>query len=152
VERRVVEKVLAVLATVIVGGMIAYQPPVNALLADKTSAIGAAFISLVTSTVLLGTLAVITGHAGEITKVPSLPPGYLFGGVGGAFIVSVSLVTVKPLGAGGVVAATVSSQLIVSALLDRAGAVGLEQVGLTPMRLTGFALLLIGTVLVTAAR
>ena len=37
----------------------------------------------------------------------------------GAVLVSVSLVTVRTLGAGGVVAATVSGQLVVSAILDR---------------------------------
>jgi transporter family-2 protein len=66
--------------------------------------------------------------------------------------VAVSLVTVRSLGAGGVVAATVAGQLIVSALLDRAGVLGLEQVGLSPMRLLGFGLLLLGTIFVTTAR
>jgi transporter family-2 protein len=58
--------------------------------------------------------------------------------------------TVRTLGAGGVVAATVAGQLIVSALLDRAGVLGLDRVGLTPTRLLGFGLLLLGTALVTA--
>jgi transporter family-2 protein len=147
-----VDKVFAVLATVFVGGMIAFQPPVNAQLGNRTSVLGAAFISTTASAILLGVLALVAGRAGDIAKVPSIPPGYLFGGVAGAFIVSVSLVTVKTLGAGGVVAATVSSQLIVSALLDRAGVLGLDQVGLSAMRVLGFGLLLAGTVLVTAAR
>ena len=146
------DKVFAVLATIVVGGLIAFQPPVNAQLAGKTSVLGAAFISTTTSALLLGALALVGGKAGDITKVPSIPPGYLFGGVAGAFLVSVSLVTVKTLGAGGVVAATVSSQLIVSALLDRAGVLGLDQVGLNATRLLGFGLLLAGTVLVTASR
>ena len=42
-------------------------------------------------------------------------------------------------------AATVCGQLIVSALLDRAGVLGLDQVGLTPLRLLGFAFLMLGT-------
>ena len=68
----------------------------------------------------------------------------------GAVLVSVSLVTVRTLGAGGVVAATVSGQLVVSAILDQFGFLGLDRVGLTPARLLGFALLLGGTALVTA--
>ena len=68
----------------------------------------------------------------------------------GAVLVSVSLVTVRTLGAGGVVAATVSGQLVVSAILDQFGFLGLDRVGLTPARLLGFALLLAGTALVTA--
>jgi uncharacterized membrane protein YdcZ (DUF606 family) len=56
---------------------------------------------------------------------------------------------VGTLGAGGVVAVTVSTQLVASALLDRWGLLGLDEVALTPTRLAGFALLLTGTVLVT---
>jgi uncharacterized membrane protein YdcZ (DUF606 family) len=48
------------------------------------------------------------------------------------------------------VAATVTGQLIVSALLDRYDVLGLDRIGLTPLRLAGFGLLLIGTVMVTA--
>jgi uncharacterized membrane protein YdcZ (DUF606 family) len=48
------------------------------------------------------------------------------------------------------VAATVASQLVVAALLDRFGVLGLDRVGLTPARVLGFALLLAGTALVTA--
>ena len=82
--------------------------------------------------------------------VPHIPPLYLTGGLMGAVLVSVSLVTVRTLGAGGVVAATVSGQVVVSAILDRFGFLGLDRIGLTPARLLGFALLLAGTALVTA--
>ena len=60
-----------------------------------------------------------------------------------------SLVAVRTLGAGGVVAATVTTQLIVSALLDRFGVLGLDEIGLTPLRVAGFVLLLSGTLMVT---
>jgi transporter family-2 protein len=147
-----VEKVLAVFATLIVGGLIALQPPVNAQLAKATSVLGAAFISTGISAVIMGVLFVVAGHAGELGRVPDVKPVYLLGGLVGAALVSVTLVTVKTLGAGGVVAATVASQLIVSALLDRAGVLGLEKIGLSPLRIAGFVLLLAGTALVTAAR
>ncbi len=64
-------------------------------------------------------------------RVPPSPPLYLTGGLMGAVLVSVSLVTVRTLGAGGVVAATVSGQLVVSAVLDAFGFLGLDRVGLT---------------------
>ena len=147
-----VEKLLAVLATLVVGGLIAFQPPVNSQLAKQTSILGAAFVSTAISAILMGVVFFAAGRAAELRQLPHVPPGYLVGGLLGALLVAVSLVTVRTLGAGGVVAATVSSQLIVSALLDRAGVIGLEQVGLTPTRLLGFALLLLGTVLVTAAK
>jgi transporter family-2 protein len=147
-----VEKVLAVIATAAVGGLIALQPPVNAQLGKATSVLGAAFISTAISALVMGVLFFVSGKGGELARIPDVKPIYLIGGLLGAALVTVSLVTVNTLGAGGVVAATVSAQLIVSALLDRAGVLGLEEIGLSPLRVTGFALLLAGTVLVTAAR
>jgi transporter family-2 protein len=97
----------------------------------------------------MGVVVFIVGEAPSPRQVAGVPPGYLTGGLLGAALVTVSLITVRTLGAGGVVAATVAGQLIVSALLDRAGVLGLARVGLTPMRLIGFALLVLGTAFVT---
>jgi transporter family-2 protein len=144
------ERLLAVLATIGVGAVIALQPPVNSELAKRTSVMAAAFIATAIAALVLGAIAVALGEAGHVRKVPHVPPVYVTGGLMGAVLVSVSLVTVRTLGAGGVVAATVSGQLVVSAILDRFGFLGLERVGLTPGRLLGFALLLAGTALVTA--
>jgi bacterial/archaeal transporter family-2 protein len=144
------ERLLAVLATIGVGAVIAFQPPVNSELAKRTSVVAAAFIATVIAALALAALAAALGELGQVRKVPHVPPLYLTGGLMGALLVSVSLVTVRTLGAGGVVAATVSGQLVVSAILDRYGFLGLERVGLTPARLLGFALLLGGTALVTA--
>jgi bacterial/archaeal transporter family-2 protein len=144
------ERLFAVLATVGVGAVIAMQPPVNSELAKRTSIVAAAFIATAIAALALGALAVGLGEAGQIRKIPHVPPLYLTGGLMGALLVSVSLVTVRTLGAGGVVAATVSGQLVVSAILDQYGFLGLDRIGLTPTRLLGFALLLAGTALVTA--
>ena len=43
----------------------------------------------------------------------------------------------------------VTEQLVVSALLDQFGALGLERINLGPARIAGFALLFLGTALVT---
>ena len=60
-------------------------------------------------------LAVIAGLArggfGQIAEVRTLAPQYLIGGVLGACYVSTILVTVRTLGAGGVVAAAIAGQL-----------------------------------------
>jgi transporter family-2 protein len=144
-----VDRALALIATLFVGGLIAFQPPVNSQLAKHTSVLGAAFVSTAISATVMGVLFFVSGGAPQLRSAFSAPVGYLTGGLIGAALVSVSLVTVRQLGAGGVVAATVSTQLIVSALLDRAGVLGLSHVGLTPIRLCGFALLLAGTLLVT---
>jgi bacterial/archaeal transporter family-2 protein len=144
------ERIVAVLATVSVGALIALQPPVNSQLAKHTSVLGAAFISTAVSAIVMAGLFVAVGNVSELKRLGDMPVGYLTGGLMGAALVAVSLVTVRTLGAGGVVAATVSGQLIVSALLDRAGVLGLERLGLTPLRLVGFVLLIAGTAFVTA--
>jgi bacterial/archaeal transporter family-2 protein len=146
------EKLLAVAATLVVGGLIAFQPPVNSQLGRYTSVLGAAFISTGISSLVMAVLFFASGKGGELGRLGDVPPGYLVGGLLGAALVAVTLVTVRTLGAGGVVAATVCSQVIVSALLDRAGVLGLERVGLSPLRLLGFALLLAGTACVTLSR
>jgi transporter family-2 protein len=142
-------RLLAVVATLGVGALIALQPPINSELGKRTSVVAAAFITTTIAALALAALALVLGEVGQVRKVPHIPPLYLTGGLMGAVLVSVSLVTVRTLGAGGVVAATVSGQLVVSAILDRYGFLGLDRVGLTPARLTGFALLLGGTALVT---
>jgi transporter family-2 protein len=141
---------LAVLATLAVGGLIALQPPVNSELGKRTSILGAAFISTAVSALVLFVIALVAGELHQVRRIPHVPAIYLTGGLLGAALVSVSLVTVRTLGASGVVAATVTSQLVVSAVLDRLGVLGLERVGLSATRVLGMALLLGGTVLVTA--
>ena len=141
-------RLLAVLATLGVGALIAFQPPINSELGKRTSVVAAAFITTTIAALVLALLALVLGEAGQVRKVPHIPPLYLTGGLMGAVLVSVSLVTVRTLGAGGVVAATVSGQLVVSAILDRYAFLGLDRIGLTPARLAGFALLLAGTALV----
>src|SRR4051794_15434294 len=142
-------RLLAVLATLAVGALIALQPPVNSELGKRTSVLAAAFISTGISVLVLGAVLLASGHLGHVRRVPHIPAVYLTGGLMGAALVSVSLVTVRTLGAGGVVAATVTSQLVVSAVLDKAGVLGLGKVGLTAHRGLGMALLLAGTALVT---
>lgn len=143
------ERPLALVAVLIVGGLIALQPPVNSQLARETSILGAAFISTSISALLMGGLFFAAGGTSQLSSLPSVPPIYLTGGILGAVLVSVSLVAVRTLGAGGVVAATVCTQLIVSAVLDRFGILGLDEIGFTPLRMAGFALLLTGTLMVT---
>jgi transporter family-2 protein len=143
------EKIAAVLATMAVGALIAFQPPLNAQLAKSTGVLGAAFVSTGLSAVVVGLVVLVSGKMGDALSLGGVSPAYLAGGLLGAALVTVSLITVRTLGAGGVVAATVAAQLAVSAILDRLGVLGLEPIGLSPHRLFGFALLFAGTALVT---
>ncbi|UGS37469.1 DMT family transporter [Capillimicrobium parvum] len=144
------DRALAIVATIFVGGLIAFQPPVNSQLGKHVSVIGAAFVSTGISAIVLLVLYVsLKGGFGELSGLRDAHWYELTGGLLGAVLVTVSLVTVRTLGAGGVVAATVAGQLIVSAALDRAGVLGLDKIGLTAPRLVGMGLLVIGTLLIT---
>jgi transporter family-2 protein len=140
---------LALVATLAVGALVAFQAPGNALLAREVGDLGAALTSLLISTAIVGVLLVAAGDPGELGGLRELRPVHLLGGIGGAAIVLVSLITVRSLGAGGVTAALVATQLAVAALSDRFGWVGLDRSPLTAGKLAGVALLLVGTWLVT---
>jgi transporter family-2 protein len=144
------DRALAIVATIFVGGLIAFQPPVNSQLGRHVSVLGAAFVSTaIGALVLLVVYVVAKGGFGELAGLREVHWYELTGGLMGVVLVTVSLVTVRTLGAGGVVAATVAGQLIVSAVLDRAGVLGLDKVGLTAPRLLGMGLLIAGTLLIT---
>lgn len=143
------ERALALIATLAVGGLVALQPPVNAMLSRHVGSLGAAFTSLFLSTLIVGALLLVAGDFSDLRGLAEFRPVHAIGAIAGAAIVVVTLITVRHLGAGGVAAALVATQLIVSAALDRVGALGLEQAPVTSLRVLGIAFLVIGTVMVT---
>jgi transporter family-2 protein len=142
-------RTVAVICTLVAGGIVALQPPANAALANHVGDIAAAFLSAVITVTLLGLLLVTIGHPARLGGLTSFKPIYALGGIGGATIVIVSLIAVRPLGAGGVTALLVTAQLAISLVADRFGWLGLHQVGIGPARLIGLALVIGGTVLIT---
>lgn len=139
---------LAVFLMAVVGGLIALQAPINAGLGKSTGSFTAAFVSFAVGTLLLASIVILSGRAGEVSGATDVQWYYLLGGVLGAAYVFSALVLVDEIGAGGVAAATVTGQLTTSVVLDRLGVFGLEQTPLTATRMLGVALLLAGTYLV----
>jgi len=140
---------IVVLATVFAGGFIALQAPINAGLGRAVGSIPAASISFAIGTAALVAITLLlAGGYGRVGEISGLSWYYLLGGVLGAIYVTTALIAVQTLGAGGVTAATIAGQLAMSVFLDRVGAFGLEQRGLTPLRVLGVGLLAVGTILV----
>ena len=111
--------------------------------------IPAASISFAIGTAALVAITLLfAGGYGRVGEISGLSWYYLLGGVLGAIYVTTALIAVQTLGAGGVTAATIAGQLAMSVFLDRVGAFGLEQRGLTPLRVLGVGLLAVGTILV----
>jgi transporter family-2 protein len=139
---------IAVAATVVAGGFIALQAPINAGLGKTTGTYPAAFISFAVGTLILGAIVVVSGKASGVADVTTVNWYYLLGGLLGAAYVFTALSLVPTIGAGGVAAATVTGQLTLSVVLDRIGFLGLDEVPFTLERMIGVALLLAGTFLI----
>jgi transporter family-2 protein len=142
---------VAFICTLAVGGLIALQPPANAALAHRVGDLGAAFVSIAISFAILGVLLLVAGHPARLSGLSGFRPEYALGGIGGAAVVAIGLIAVRPLGAGGVIALLVAAQLVVSVVSDRLGWFGVHEVALSPGRIGGLVLVIVGTLLITRA-
>jgi len=143
-----VDRGLAIVLTAVAGGLIAMQAPINAELGKATGGLPAALVSFAVGTIALTAIVVLSGKAGGLGSTFEVPWYYLVGGLLGAIYVTNALLAVSAIGAGGVAALTVAGQLTASVAIDRFGLFGLDEVPLTPERLLGVGLLLVGTVLI----
>ena len=140
---------VAVLLTVGMGGLIALQAPVNSVLGRSIGTFQAAFVSFAIGTLVLLVIAALArGGLGQIGEGRGMAWYYLTGGVLGAAYVTSVLVTVRSLGAGGVTAATIAGQLTASVVLDRAGVLGLPEKAVTVPRILGVLMLAAGVFLI----
>jgi transporter family-2 protein len=144
-----VDRSVAVVLTVVAGGWIALQSPINSQLGRHVGALQGAFLSFAIGTVVLLIAAVLArGGLGAIGNVGDVSWVYLTGGVLGAGYVTVALLAVRPLGTGGVIAATIAGELTVAVLIDQFGWFGVERHTISPGRVLGIALLAAGVLLV----
>ncbi len=141
---------VAILLTLTAGALVAMQPVANGSLAKHVGNLEATLISLLISVLIISVMLAFSGGFSGLGGITEFQPVHVLGGIAGAAIVFVSIVAVKPLGAAGVAAAAVGTQMIGSAVLDRFGVLDLEKVGLSATRMLGIALLIAGTVLVTS--
>jgi transporter family-2 protein len=140
---------VAFLCTLGAGLLVGLQPPANAALSKHVGDLGAAFVSLAVSLMIVAILLVLLGHPGRLAGLTGIKPVHLVGALGGAVVVLVGVVAVKPLGAGAVIAVLVAGQLVASVIADRLGWFGLAHVGIGPGRVLGVVLVCAGTLLVT---
>lgn len=142
------DKGWAVLIMGVVGGLVALQAPMNSSLGKATGSLGAAVFNFLLGTLLLGAILVLSGKAGGLGSAGEVSWYYLLGGLFGAAYVLSSLMLVDEIGAGGIAAATITGQLTLSVVIDRLGILGLDEVPITPDRVVGVGLLLVGTFLI----
>lgn len=130
------------------GGIVAIQPALNSGLGRTVGPLPAAMMSFAIGTVALLALVVLSGQLTQVGAVSAVSWPYLVGGLLGALWVICSIAAVKSIGVSGVVAATISGQLTGAVVADRLGIFGLEEIPITPLRITGVLLLVFGTYLV----
>ena len=135
--------------TVVAGGLIAMQAPINSMLGRAVGTFAAASFSFVIGTIALVLITLLVGGGfGDLGEARHLSWYYLLGGVLGAVYVTTALVAVRELGAGGVTAATISGQLSLSLVIDQLGILGVDKQAITWQRALGVLLLALGTVLI----
>lgn len=140
---------VAAILMVIAGGFIALQSPINSRLGHAVGALQGAFVSFAVGTVVLFVAAALArGGLGRIGSVGEVNAIYLTGGILGAGYVTMALLSVRSLGTGGVIAATIAGELTVAVLIDQFGWFGVTQQVITPTRVLGIVLLALGVLLV----
>lgn len=140
------------LLIIAVGAQLALQAPINSALGQHVGKLAASFVSFLVGTAILLILVFVSGEAGSLRGLGDVPAYELAGGLIGATYVATATFTVARIGAGAVVAATITGQLLSSLAIDDFGLVGVDAVGLDGIRILGALLLLGGTLLVVGQR
>lgn len=140
-------KILLLVAAVLIGALLAMQPPVNAEVARRLgSPLGAAMLSLAISLVLLAVVAFAIGGRTGLPGLASLPWWFALGGLAGAIFVSGSILIVPLIGAAAFVACLVLGQAIGASVIDQMGLFNLSQKPMDPWRLLGLTMILAGLI------
>ena len=141
---------VAAVLMVVAGGFIALQSPINSQLGRVVGSLQGTFVSFAIATVMLLVVAAAArGGLAQIAEVRHVGSWvYLTGGVLGAGYVTAALLSVRSLGTGGVIAATIAGELTVAVLIDQFGWFGVERQSIDATRLAGIVLLAVGVLLV----
>jgi transporter family-2 protein len=134
--------------TVVAGALVAAQAPINSHLGRAIGTYQAAFVSFAVGTVALAGVVAVAGSFGTI-HLGSVRWYYLIGGLLGVVYVTTLLVSVRHLGASGVLVASLVGQLTASVIIDKYGLLGLERTAVSASRVAGIALVAVGAWLVT---
>lgn len=142
---------LVLLLLVALGGAgLTMQVVWNARLRTATgSAVLTTIISVLVTLVALALVwtSGVTSH-GSIPAFNSLPKWAWFGGVFAAYYLVASLIAIPKLGAAVVFSLVIAGQMIMAVILDSTGVFGIPQISLSPSRVLGTVLLLIGVILI----
>ncbi len=137
------------LMAALVGAGITIQVGMNATVRMTIgSPVLAAIVNFVVGLAALVLLAVASGARIVPGSVAAVPAWAWFGGLLGATYVAATTVLGPKLGAASFLALTLAGQMVAALLVDHYGVIGFPQSPLTPTRLLGTALLVVGVLLI----
>jgi transporter family-2 protein len=137
------------LMAALVGAGITIQVGMNATVRMTIgSPVLAAIVNFVVGLSALVLLAVASGARVVPGSVAAVPAWAWFGGLLGATYVAATTVLGPKLGAASFLALTLAGQMLAALLVDHYGVIGFPQSPLTPTRLLGTALLVVGVLLI----
>ena len=142
--------ILFLLLALAAGVLLPVQAGLNAQLRSALgSPIAAAFVSFLVGTAALGVATLLFRIPFPVVRAWAVThPVQWSGGMIGALYVLAAVVLAPKLGAGTLVAAVVAGQMITSLLLDQYGLIGFPVHSLSPLRLLGAVLVIVGVVLI----
>src|SRR3954451_19545791 len=148
-DRGHMDRTGALALTIAASALVAAQAPINSHLGKAVGTFQAAFVSFGIGTLALSVIVLFAAGGYGAIDLGSVRWYYLTGGLLGVVFVSTLLVTVRPLGASGILAAGLVGQLTASVIIDKYGLLGLERTAISANRVIGLALVAAGAWLVT---
>ena len=137
------------LMAALVGAGLTIQVGMNATVRMTIgSPVLAAIVNFVVGLAALVLLAVASGARIVPGSAVAVPAWAWFGGLLGAAYVAATTVLGPKLGAASFLALTLAGQMVAALLVDHFGVIGFPQSPLTPTRLLGTALLVVGVLLI----
>jgi bacterial/archaeal transporter family-2 protein len=143
-------KIFIYLLPILAGVAITIQSGINSQLrAAIQHPVMAAFISFIIGTIALGILLIFSKSAlPELAQYSSVKWYQYSGGLLGAFVVTVTLISVSQIGAANMFVLIIAGQLTTAVLMDHFGVLGVRENPVTVQRLLGILLLICGAYLV----
>lgn len=137
---------LLLVLAVAAGAGLPFQAGVNAALATGLeSPLRAALLSFAGGTILLVAVVLVFARGlPPVSRLPEVPWWAWTGGAFGALYVTIAAVVAPRLGVVFLLAATLAGQAVASVVIDHLGWVGLRDHPVSPGRLAGVALTLVG--------
>ena len=121
---------------------ICIQPAINAALGQHTGVFEAALISFLVGLALLSVIIAVR-RKGNILAARGLPLVYFTGGLMGVVAVSTMIVVIPQVGSGIGMITVLSGQMLMAALIDAFGLLGVERIPIGPNRIAGLILLFV---------